>query len=64
MNYCNFINFSQQHPFWKNLKLGVFYLEMDYDNYSATYSKEKRVDGVEKTLEEGIFNFIEVLKNE
>ena len=64
MNYCNFINFSQQHPFWKNLKLGVFYLEMDYDNYSATYSKEKRVNGVEKTLEEGIFNFIEVLKNE
>ena len=37
---------------------------MDYDNYSATYSKEKRVDRVEKTLEEGIFNFIEVLKNE
>jgi hypothetical protein len=63
-NYCNFINFSQQHSFWKNLKLGVFYLEVDYENYVATYSEKKKVDGVEETLEEGILNFIEVLKNE
>lgn len=56
LNYCNFIN--NHTPYWNNLKLGVFYLDIDYDaNYKANYSN-KTIPNMESTLTEGLINFM------
>ena len=56
LNYCNFIN--NHTPYWNNLKLGVFYLDIDYDaNYKANYSN-KIIPNMESTLTEGLINFM------
>ena len=54
-NYCNFIN--HHTPYWDNLKLGVFYFNVDYENYETFYADET-VPGVEETLTEGLINFV------
>lgn len=60
LNYCNFIQFH--NSYWDRLKLGIFYFDIDYkNNYKASYSI-KTVPGVEKTLTEGINNFMKEIK--
>lgn len=55
-NYCNFIN--NHTPYWDNLKLSVFYLDVDYDaDYEANYS-DKIIPNMESTLTEGLINFM------
>ena len=54
-NYCNFI--SNHKSYWDKLKLGVFYFDINYDNYEINYSN-KIVPGVEKNLTEGLINFM------
>lgn len=59
-NYSNYIN-SKYKP--SKLKVGVYYIDVDYKNYTAQYSSTT-IPTVEKTLTEGINNFIkEVDKN-
>lgn len=55
-NYNGFIN--HKPAYWDLLKLGVFYIDIDYNNYTAKYSKDKVIDNMEPTLEEGLLNFI------
>lgn len=52
-NYCNYIQ-SYLPP---KAKVGVYYFDVDYSTNTALYS-DKRVPCVEKTLSEGIDNFI------
>ena len=33
-------------------------IDINYDNYTAEYSKDKVIDNMELTLEEGLLNFI------
>ena len=55
-NYYHFINHKTNY--WEKLKLGVYYFDIDYNNdYQTTYSK-KRIEGVEKTLTQGLINFV------
>lgn len=64
-SYNNYYNFINNHaPYWNNLKLGVFYFDVDYncDNYTTVYSK-KTIPGVENTLTEGLINFMEGIQN-
>lgn len=53
-NYSNYIN-SHYKP--SKLKLGVYYIDIDYKNYTAQYSS-RLIPSVESTLTEGINNFI------
>lgn len=53
LNYCNYI--ANYLP--KKAKVGVYYFDIDYSANTAVYS-DKRVPCVEKTLSEGIDNFI------
>lgn len=63
INYNNFISFAKTNNYWKNLKIGVYCIDIDYNNYSADYSS-KIVEGVEGNLTCGIQNFCqEVLLN-
>jgi len=55
-NYNNFVN--NKPSYWDLLKLGVFYFDVDYNNYSAVYSVNKIIDNMESTLSEGLLNFI------
>lgn len=61
-NYNNFIH--NKSNYWSKLKLGVYYFDIEYENnYRVCYS-QKRIEGVEKTLTEGLINFMkEVEKN-
>lgn len=61
-NYNNFINFINNHPYWNKLKLGVYYFDIDYKNYTAKYS-DKKIDNIEPTLSEGLRNFIQEVNN-
>ena len=54
-NYENFIN--HKSAYWNLLKLSVYYFNIDYNNFSAEYS-EKKIKGIEPTLEEGLLTFI------
>lgn len=54
-NYENFIN--HKSSYWDLLKLSVYYFDVDYDNFTTTYS-QKKIKGVEPTLEEGLLQFI------
>ena len=56
-NYNSFIQYATGHPYWKNLKVGVYYIDVDYTNYIGQYAK-KKIDLVENSLNEGISNFI------
>lgn len=56
-NYNSFIQYANGHPYWKNLKVGVYYIDVDYTNYTGQYAK-KKIDLVENSLNEGISNFI------
>jgi hypothetical protein len=59
-HYCNFNNIHSSY--WDNLKLGVFYFDVDYeDNYEISYSSQV-VPGVEDTLTEGLINFMKEVK--
>lgn len=55
-HYCAFV--ANRSSYWNNLKLGVFYLDIDYDYYKASYSSQT-VPGIENTLTEGLINFME-----
>lgn len=55
-NYCNFIN--NHTPYWNGLKVGVFYLDVDYNNNYETVYSTKTMPGVESTLTEGLINFV------
>lgn len=55
-NYCNFIN--NHTPYWNGLKVGVFYLDVDYKNNYETVYSTKTISGVESTLTEGLINFV------
>ena len=59
-NYKNFIH--SKPAYWDKLKLGVYYFDIDYTTYTAEYSTEKVIEGVEPTLTEGLLNFIEKVK--
>lgn len=56
-NYCNFIK-QLSSPRWKNLKVGTYYFDVDYVNFTAKYSSEKIIPEIEPTLTEGLINFI------
>lgn len=59
-SYNQYCNFELYHSsYWNNLKLGVFYF--DIDDCKASYSN-KVVPNVENTLTEGLINFIEGVK--
>ena len=53
-NYSNYIN-SNYRP--SKLKVGVYYIDINYKNYTAQYSS-RIIPNTEKTLTEGIDNFI------
>ena len=55
-NYNTFIN--NRPNYWDSLKLGVFYFDINYDEYTAEYSKNKVIDNMENNLSEGLLNFI------
>ena len=55
-NYCNF--FNNHTPYWNTLKLGVFYLDVNYENNYETIYSSKIVPGMESTLTEGLINFM------
>lgn len=55
-NYCNFVN--NHTPYWNDLKLGVFYFDVDYDCDYETFYSDKVVPGMENTLTEGLINFM------
>ena len=59
-NYCNF--YKNHTPYWNKLKLGVFYFDINYDNFETEYS-DKKIPGMEKTLTEGLINFIKEVNN-
>lgn len=63
-SYSNYYNFINSHkPYWDNLKLGVYYFDIDYaNNYETSYSN-KVIPNVESTLTEGLVNFIEGVNN-
>lgn len=45
-HYCNFVKLHS--PYWNNLKLGVYYFDVDYeDDYEVSYSNQV-VPGVER----------------
>jgi hypothetical protein len=59
-HYCNFIN--EHSSYWNNLKLGVYYFDIDYkNNYKASYSNQV-CPRVESTLTEGLINFMKEVK--
>lgn len=58
-HYCNFIKLHP--PYWNILKLGVYYFDVDYNNYKVSYSNQV-VPGVESTLTEGLINFMKEVK--
>lgn len=61
-SFNNYNNFIKNKPaYWDLLKLGVFYFDIDYTNYSIEYSKDKVIDGMEPTIETGLLNFIEMV---
>ena len=63
-SFNNYYNFNKNHSnYWDTLKLGVYYFDIDYENYSGTYSKDKRIPNVENTLTEGLKNFIQEVNN-
>lgn len=57
-NYNNYIN-SQYKP--KKLKVGVYYVDVDYNTYKVSYAN-KQIPNVEHTMEEGIENFVKSLE--
>ncbi len=57
INYSNYIN-SKYKP--NKLKVGVYYVDVNYNTYEVNYSN-KKILGVEDTIEEGIKNFIDSL---
>lgn len=59
-NYNNFIN--NKPAYWNLLKLGVFYFDIDYTNYTIEYSKDKVINGMESTIEAGLLNFIKMVE--
>lgn len=59
-NYCNFI--ANKPNYWEKLKLGVYYFDVEYTGDYVTHYADKTVPGVERTLTEGIKNFIERIK--
>lgn len=59
-NYNSFIRYANAHPFWQNLKVGVYYVDVDYNNYTGQYAN-KKIDLVENSLNEGISNFVGVI---
>ena len=59
-NYNNFVN--NKPSYWNLLKLGVFYFDIDYDNYTAEYSKDKVIDNMDANIPEGLLDFIERVK--
>ena len=59
-NYENFINGKSKY--WEKLKLSVYYFDVDYTSFNASYSS-KRISNVEETLEEGLINFIGGISN-
>ena len=61
-SFNNYNNFIKNKPaYWDLLKLGVFYFDIDYTDYSIEYSKDKVIDGMEPTIETGLLNFIEMV---
>ena len=59
-HYCNFYN--SHTSYWKNLKMGIFYFDVEYDNNYQTRYSEKTVPNMEMTLTEGIINFMKEVK--
>jgi len=57
IDYSNYIN-SKYKP--NKLKVGVYYVDVDYNTYKVNYS-DKKILNVEDTIEEGIKNFISSL---
>lgn len=57
-NYTNYI-VSKYKP--DKLKLGIYYIDIDYEYFTATYS-DKIIPTVELTLDEGINNFCRNLR--
>lgn len=57
-NYVHYINDGYKP---EKLKLGVYYIDVDYDKFTANYST-KVVPGVETTMTEGIDNFMKLLE--
>lgn len=55
-NYCNFVN--KRTSYWNNLKLGIFYFDVNYDYNYETFYSSKIVPGMEDTLTEGLVNFM------
>lgn len=45
-----------------NLKIGVWYMDVEEETGKTTYSNQKTISGVEPTLTEGINNFLKGLK--
>lgn len=60
-NYCNFAN--HHTPYWNDLKLGVFYFDVNYDYDYETFYANKTVPGMEDTLTEGLINFMRGIQN-
>ena len=56
-NYNNFIN--HKPSYWDLLKLGVFYFDIDYNTYTATYSNQKVIHNMDANITEGLLDFIE-----
>ena len=59
-NYSNFN--TNKSSYWDLLKLGVWFFDIDYDNYQIEYSNIK-INNVENTIEEGLINFIKLIEN-
>lgn len=57
INYDNYINSSYKPA---KVKIGVYFLDVDYTTYETKYSNIK-IHNIEDTIEEGIENFIKSL---
>lgn len=59
MHYENFVEFCKKSAYWGGLKIGVYYIDVDYCNCVGKYSDERKIKTVEEMLSEGIDNFCE-----
>lgn len=63
-HYRDFLSYKETSSYWSRLKVGVYYVDISYENYTGRYSSII-MPFVEPALTEGINNFItEVQKYE
>lgn len=56
-HYRDFLSYKETSSYWNRLKIGVYYIDISYEDYTGKYSSII-MPSVEPTLTEGINNFI------